>query len=64
MSLTTNSEFSCPYCMEVNDIEVDLDNDINQQLIVDCQICCCPIEITITTGLHDPINIIATTDSE
>jgi len=26
MSLTTNAAISCPYCMEVNDIEVDPDN--------------------------------------
>ena len=64
MSLTTLAEFSCPYCMATNDIEVDEENDLNQQQIVDCQVCCSPIEITITLGIHDRYNIISCTDSE
>ena len=64
MSLTVNADFSCPYCMVINDIEIDEENDLNQQQIVDCQICCSPIEITVTAGIHDRFNIIATTDSE
>lgn len=64
MSLTTNAEFSCPYCMVTNDIEIDHQNDLNQQQIVDCQICCSPIEVIITQGIHDEYNIVVTTDSE
>ncbi len=64
MSLTAHAEFSCPYCMVINDIEIDEQNDLNQQQIVDCQICCSPIEIVVTPGLHDQFNIIARTDSE
>ncbi|WP_026376196.1 CPXCG motif-containing cysteine-rich protein [Aestuariibacter salexigens] len=47
MSLTSAARFECPYCMTINDIDVDETNDINQQQITDCQICCQPIEITI-----------------
>jgi len=50
--------------MVTNDLEIDVDNDLNQQQIVDCQICCSPIEVFVTTGIHDKFNIIATTDSE
>jgi hypothetical protein len=50
--------------MVTNNISIDEQNDLNQQQIVDCQICCSPIEITITPGIHDKFNIIATTDSE
>lgn len=64
MSLIINSKFSCPYCMVFNHIEIDRDNDLNQQQIVDCQICCSPIEIIITEGADNNFNIIATTDSE
>ncbi len=63
MSLTDAHVFECPYCMSVNDIEIDLDNDLNQHQIVDCQICCAPIEIFI----HDSgfgIEIIAQRDDE
>ena len=64
MILTTSAEFSCPYCMVKNDIQIDEENDLNQQQIVDCQICCSPIEITVTADIHDNFNIIATTDNE
>jgi len=50
--------------MEINDLEIDPDNDLNQQQIVDCQVCCSPIEITVTTGLHDEFNILASTDND
>lgn len=64
MNQTTNAEFSCPYCMVINNIEIDEENDLNQQQIVDCKICCSPIEVVVTAGIHDQFNIIATTDSE
>jgi hypothetical protein len=64
MSLTTNANFSCPYCMVINDIEIDPDNDVNQQQIVDCQVCCSPIEIVVSADMHDQFIITATTDSE
>lgn len=47
MSLSRAESFECPYCMTLNDIEVDEINDIGQQQIVDCQICCSPIEVTM-----------------
>jgi hypothetical protein len=50
--------------MVTNDIQIDEENDLNQQQIVDCQICCSPIEIVVTIGVNDKFNIIATTDNE
>ena len=64
MSLATLTEFSCPHCMETNDIDVDEENDINQAQIVNCQVCSSPIEITIAYGIHDRFNIISNNDSE
>lgn len=64
MSLTTNAKFSCPYCMVINSFEIDEENDLNQQQIVDCQICCSPIEVVVTAGIDGQFDIIATTDSE
>ena len=64
MSLTTNAEFSCPYCMVTNHLGIDEENDLNQQQIVDCQICCSPIEVVVTADIHDKFTIVATTDSE
>lgn len=64
MNLTTFAEFRCPYCMVTNGIEIDEENDLNQQQIIDCHICCSPIEIVVTAGIYDKFNIIAKTDSE
>ena len=47
MSLTEADWFECPYCMATNDIEIDPLNDIAQIQIVDCQVCCQPIEVEI-----------------
>lgn len=63
MSLAEQQEFACPYCMAVNDIEIDAVNDLNQQQIVDCQICCQPIEIMIVEG-GEGFEVIAKTDDE
>ncbi|NMH60809.1 CPXCG motif-containing cysteine-rich protein [Alteromonas ponticola] len=47
MSLTRPMSFSCPYCMAPNDVEVDEMNDIGQTQVLDCQVCCQPIELSI-----------------
>jgi hypothetical protein len=63
MSLTESGLFECPYCMVSNDLEIDIQNDLGQQQIVDCQICCAPIELTV----HDSgwgLEIIAKRDDE
>lgn len=64
MSLAHEAEFSCPYCMTVNVIEIDRHNDVGQQQIVDCQICCQPIEITIEETMSGEFIVHATTDDE
>ena len=33
--------------MTYNDLEIDEQNDIGQTQIVDCQICCQPIDVTV-----------------
>jgi hypothetical protein len=49
--------------MVVNDIDIDMHNDLNQNQIVDCQICCAPIEVYIQdTGWG--LEIIAKRDDE
>lgn len=47
MSLTTPKLFHCPYCMEPNEVEIDEQNDINVMQVLDCQVCCQPIEMTV-----------------
>jgi transcription elongation factor Elf1 len=63
MSLTDAEQFSCPYCMTMNDLEIDQANDIGQMQIVDCQICCQPIEIVVYENV-DGFEVIAKRDDE
>ncbi|MEX1221674.1 MAG: CPXCG motif-containing cysteine-rich protein [Idiomarina sp.] len=63
MSLTAEEEFSCPYCMAPNSIEIDSENDIDQQQIVDCQVCCQPIEVIVVLA-GGGFEVIARTDDE
>ncbi|CAB0151354.1 hypothetical protein PSI9734_01743 [Pseudidiomarina piscicola] len=64
MSLTYEAEFGCPYCMAPNSIEIDAEHDVGQQQIVDCQICCQPIEVMITQHSDGDFEVIARTDDE
>ena len=63
MSLSRAERFGCPYCMTTNDIEIDEVNDIGQEQIVDCQICCSPIEVCIIDNGFG-LEIIAKRDDE
>jgi hypothetical protein len=63
MSLSRAERFECPYCMTINDIEIDEANDIGQDQIVDCQICCSPIEVSIIDNGF-VLEIIAKRDDE
>lgn len=64
MSLGYESEFSCPYCMAPNSLEIDAMNDVGQAQIVDCQICCQPIELTVVETGRGDFDVIARTDDE
>lgn len=63
MSLTDPKTFECPYCMTINDLEVDWLNDVGQRQIVDCQVCCQPIEIKILQ-IGDDLQINAHRDDD
>lgn len=52
MSLSHAESFECPYCMTINDIEIDMVNDVDQVQVVDCQICCQPIEVLVQDSQH------------
>jgi transcription elongation factor Elf1 len=64
MSFSQEAEFSCPYCMTMNSIEIDPVNDVGQQQIVDCQICCQPIEIRVEETPEGDFRVHATTDDD
>lgn len=43
----------CPYCGESMEIEVDCSAG-DQEYIEDCQVCCCPIQLTVILGGEQP----------
>ena len=63
MSLIKTEKFECPYCMTYNNLQIDEENDGGQEQIVDCQICCSPIELSL---IYNPfgIEIIITKDND
>ena len=42
---------SCPYCGERIEVLVD-EQEVGQQYIEDCQVCCRPITFSIGTGIE------------
>ncbi|MBD3585645.1 MULTISPECIES: CPXCG motif-containing cysteine-rich protein [Salinimonas] len=56
MSLATPATFHCPYCMEPNEVEIDEINDSGHMQVVDCQVCCQPIEMTVH-GQGDTLSV-------
>jgi Zn ribbon nucleic-acid-binding protein len=63
-SLGCSVEFSCPHCMQCNDIAVNREDDLNHEQIVECQSCRRPIEVVVTLGLHDKFNVIASAQDD
>lgn len=50
-SETSEVFFTCPYCGETVSVIVDPSTE-NQQYIEDCEVCCRPIEFSVTIA-HD-----------
>lgn len=41
-----NYEIACPYCGEIQEVELDLSAG-SQRYVEDCQVCCRPIEFAL-----------------
>ncbi|MFK7733486.1 MAG: CPXCG motif-containing cysteine-rich protein [Pseudomonadales bacterium] len=53
----------CPYCGETITVLVD-DSVEQQEYIEDCQVCCRPIELTVSVDGFGHASVWVTTDSE
>ncbi len=62
MDLLQTHNLSCPYCGEVIQIVVDC-SLAEQDYIEDCQVCCRPINLSISIN-DDNVQIIATHENE
>jgi len=52
MSLSSQKEFSCPYCGSPNEITLDGGQGQRYELVTDCETCCRPIivRVRVTDG--------------
>lgn len=63
MSMQTHGvQIQCPYCGEMIDILVDGSLEI-QNYIEDCQVCCRPMELSVTLS-GDAVTVVARRDDE
>lgn len=45
--MENNFEFECPYCGEINNVEIFLSEGRIQKFVRDCEVCCRPVELTV-----------------
>jgi transcription elongation factor Elf1 len=63
MSEVIETTISCPYCGE--SISVLIDNSLPEQTYVeDCQVCCRPIDMTVTVDMDGDVAVMARSESE
>ncbi|MCP3699456.1 MAG: CPXCG motif-containing cysteine-rich protein [Aliivibrio sp.] len=63
MELLHEEKVCCPYCNEVIVILVDLE-DLGQEYIEDCRVCCQPISVQVTTNIKDELMVIIYNENE
>lgn len=54
---------TCPYCGERLELLVDASAG-DARLVEDCQVCCRPIELSVTLDDAGDVSVVATTDAE
>lgn len=46
--MNTEIKFNCPYCGEINCTDIFFSDGKSQNFIYDCEVCCSPMEITVS----------------
>ena len=55
-------QVQCPYCGEM--IDVLIDTSVEQQTYIeDCQVCCHPINFSVTVGFEGELQVEVTSDN-
>ena len=57
------TEVVCPYCGETITVFIDQGGGESQRLISDCDVCCRPIELFVSIGEEDSLDVTAQRDS-
>ena len=53
----------CPYCGEPIDLFID-DSVDSQHYVEDCQVCCRPINVSVTTDEGDGMTVVARAEND
>jgi len=56
MNELQETDIGCPYCGELITLLIDPSID-TQQYIEDCQVCCRPIEVSVSLGSDDNVQV-------
>ncbi len=56
MNALTEHVVCCPYCNELIEVVINSE-DVSQQYIEDCQVCCRPITFVINTDMKGEITV-------
>lgn len=50
-------EISCPYCGEVNFLNIEIGNNSSDEFISDCEICCRSFTVNVHSDLGGELHI-------
>lgn len=56
MNQLTEQSIGCPYCGETIDVIINSD-DLNQQYIEDCHVCCKPITFMVSESVDGEVSV-------
>ena len=62
--LESDQEINCPYCGEVIGVRVDQTGGSRQYFIIDCEICCRPIQVEVDIDADGYVNLAAKREGE
>ena len=63
-NLEEDYEFNCPYCMAPGSLRIDNTGGSRQSFVIDCEVCCRPIEMEIEIEADGYIHFIAKREGE
>ncbi|MFZ1322288.1 MAG: CPXCG motif-containing cysteine-rich protein [Ignavibacteria bacterium] len=49
-------EISCPYCGEINFLNIEIGNNSSDEFITDCEICCRPFTVNVQSASNGEIS--------
>ena len=64
MNLETDQEINCPYCAAGVTVRVDQTAGRRQYFVIDCEVCCRPIQIELDIDADGYMTLVAKREGE